>query len=74
MLFLGIISWKGASRFNGWRGLFFSWGGFIFKWGVSHGGIGFDGLGSFEKNRWMGGDTFYYRTSQVAASELNTFR
>ena len=37
-------------------------------------GIGFDGLGSFEKNRWMGGDTFYYRTSQVAASELNTFR
>ena len=29
MLFLGIISWKGASRFNGW--VCFSDGGFIFK-------------------------------------------
>ena len=43
MLFLGIISWKGASCFNGL-------GGFIFKWGVGvpHGGA--SGLmGSFSK-------------------------
>ena len=31
MLFLGIISWKDASRFNG--GNVFKMGGFIFKWG-----------------------------------------
>ena len=55
MIFLGINSWKGTSRFNE-GGLFFRWGGFIFKLGASApwGGIGFDG-GGFEKNRWMGG-------------------
>ena len=35
MLFLGIISWKGVSRFNGGGG----GGGFVFQMG----GIGFDG-------------------------------
>ena len=43
MIFLGSISWKDASRFNGGRGLFFRWGGFIFKLEVHPmGGIGFD--------------------------------
>ena len=37
MLFLGIISWKGASRFNG--GFVFQMGGFIFKWGRGGGGV-----------------------------------
>ena len=45
MLFLGISSWKGASRFNGGGSLFFSWVGFIFKRRVHPmgGSIGFDG-------------------------------
>ena len=44
MLFLEIISWKGASRFSG--GFAFQMGGFIFKWRVRPmGGIGFDGEG-----------------------------
>ena len=40
MLFLGIISWKVASRFNGGVG----WGGgFVLKWEVRPmGGVGFD--------------------------------
>ena len=44
VLFLGIISWKGASLFNGGEGgVFFRWGSFIFRWGVHPmGGIGFD--------------------------------
>ena len=45
MLFLRIISWKGASRFN-------EGGGFIFKWGVrpiGGGGIDFDGGGRVSK-------------------------
>ena len=33
VLFLGIISWKGVSCFNGGGGLFFRWGGFISKCG-----------------------------------------
>ena len=44
--FLGIISWKEASLFNG--GLFFSCGGFIFKLGDGGhlvGGIRFEGGG-----------------------------
>ena len=61
MLFLEIISWKGASRFNG-EEVFFIWAGFIFKWGVHPTGrdIGFDvggwrgGGGGFEKNCRMG--------------------
>ena len=57
--FLGIISWKGASLFNGGR-LFFSWGEFIFKWagggsaqwGCSWGASVLMG-GIFQKNhRW----------------------
>ena len=30
VLFLGIISWKGVSYFNGGGGLFFRWGGASF--------------------------------------------
>ena len=55
MVFLGIISWKDASRFNGGgeEGVVFQMG-FIFKWKVtSWAGIGFDG-GIFEKNQRMG--------------------
>ena len=54
MLFLGIISWKGTSRFNG-RGLFFRWGGFIVKCGggVSH-GMTLILMGGARKNCWMG--------------------
>ena len=34
VIFLGIISWKGASRFNGaGYGAVFQMGGFNFKWG-----------------------------------------
>ena len=42
MLFLGIISWKGASRFNGegGGGVFQMGGGLIFKWGVRPTGRG----------------------------------
>ena len=41
MLFLGIISWKGASSFNGGGVFQMGGGGFIFKWRVSAmGGIG----------------------------------
>ena len=45
MLFLGIISWKGALNFNG--GVVFQMGGFIFKWRVRPIGrdISFDGGG-----------------------------
>ena len=55
MLFLGIISWEGASHFNG--GFVFQMGGASFlSWGgAPRGGIGFDGRG-FKKNcRMMGG-------------------
>ena len=51
MLFLTIILWKGASRFNG--GIAFQMGGgSIFKWGVHPMGrdVSFDG-GVFEKNQ-----------------------
>ena len=54
MLFLGIISWKGVSCFNGG-----GWGGgLLSRWGVPHGGrgsIGFGGGGGVEKHRKMGG-------------------
>ena len=54
VLFLGIISWKSASRFNG-LGLFFRCGGLIFKWGVHPmEGIGFD-RGVSKKNSRMEG-------------------
>ena len=55
MLFLGIISWKGGSRFNG-RGCF-SDGEFRFYVGVAPhmGAIGFDEGGGFAKNRRMQG-------------------
>ena len=54
MLFVGIISWKGASRLNG--GFVFQMGeGFIFKRGHPMGGIGFDGKGFRKKNCKMGG-------------------
>ena len=45
MLFLGIISWKGASHFK--EGFFFRWGTLFLSGGgrVPHGGIGFDGGG-----------------------------
>ena len=47
--FLGIISWKGASRCNGW-GLFFRWWGASFlSGGHPMGGIGFDGVGFRKK-------------------------
>ena len=44
MLFLGIISWKGALRGGG---LFFRWGGFNFKCGgcTMRGEFGFDSGG-----------------------------
>ena len=54
MLFLRIISWKGASRFNG--GVCFSDGCLHFQMGgMSHGeGFGFGGRGGFRKKiiRW----------------------
>ena len=56
MLFLRIISWKGASRFNG--GVCFSDGRLHFQMGgMSHGeGFGFGGRGGFsKKNHKMGG-------------------
>ena len=37
MLFLGIISWKGASHFNGGGSCFSDGRGFIFNWRVHHG-------------------------------------
>ena len=46
MLFLVIISWKGALRFNGVGGWgVFQMGHFIFEWGVRPMGrdVGFDG-------------------------------
>ena len=54
VLFVGIISWKGASRLNG--GFVFQMGeGFIFKRGHPMGGIGFDGKGFRKKIvRWAG--------------------
>ena len=52
MLFLGIISWKGASRYNGGEGGVFQMGGFIFKWGG--GASVLMGGGGFEKNCRMG--------------------
>ena len=50
MLFLGIISWKGASRFNGGGELVLQMGGgFIFRWEMHPmEGISFDG-GGFRK-------------------------
>ena len=39
MLFLGIISWKGASRFNGEGGCFSDRKGFVFKWGCAPWGV-----------------------------------
>ena len=58
MFFLGIISWKGTSRFNGF-GCFSDGGGFIFKWGGGRvaplGSIGFDGGGRFRKTLLDGG-------------------
>ena len=35
VLFLGIISWKGVSRFNRGGGLFFSWGASFLNGGVT---------------------------------------
>ena len=48
VLFLGMITWKGASRFSGGGGrggLAFRWGSFLFrlKGGAPMGDIGFDG-------------------------------
>ena len=51
--FLGIISWKGASLFNG--RFVFQLGGFIFKWGHPIEGISFDGGRGCRKNHRMGG-------------------
>ena len=49
MPFLGIISWNGASRFNG-RGIVFSDGGPSFlNEGCPMGGSGFDGGGEVSK-------------------------
>ena len=58
VLFLGIISWKGGSCFNG--EFVFQMGGFIFKWGwhLMGEGISFDGGrggGGFKKNSQDGG-------------------
>ena len=56
LLFLGIISWQGVSRFNGGGGGGGSDGGaFIFKWGgggVPHGGASVLMGRVFEKN-WI---------------------
>ena len=50
MLFLGIMSWKDASRFNGGRGLFLRWGASFLSGGCAPwAGIGFDG-GGVQKN------------------------
>ena len=38
VLFLGIISWKGASRFSGGGGVFFRVGASFLSGGVPHGG------------------------------------
>ena len=56
MLFLGIISWKGGSHFNGGGEGVFQIGGraSFLSGGLPHGGIGFDGGGTFKKNLWMG--------------------
>ena len=57
MLFLGIISWKGTSRFNegGEWGGGSDWGAsFLSGVAASWGGIGFD-VGGFKKNCWMRG-------------------
>ena len=55
MLFLGIISWKGASRFNeGGGGCFSDWGASFLSGGVPWGDIGFDGRG-FQKKSLDGG-------------------
>ena len=50
MLFLGIISWKGTSRFNG-GGIIFQMGeaSFLSVGGAPWGGIGFDGGGGGQK-------------------------
>ena len=57
VLFLGIISWKSVSSFNGW--FVFQMGGFIFKWGrgTPWGGHQFlwEGGEGFEKNRKIRG-------------------
>ena len=56
MIFLGIISWKGASRFNGGEGCFSDGGtSFLIGGGCPMWGIGFDGRGFQKKNRWMRG-------------------
>ena len=53
VLFLGIMSWKDASRFNGGRGLFLRWGASFLSGGCAPwAGIGFDG-GGVQKN-WRG--------------------
>ena len=51
MLFLGIISLKGVSCFNGGGGVF-QMGGFIFKWGCPMGDISFGGGFSKKIVRW----------------------
>ena len=60
MLFLGIISWKGGSHFNGGEGGAFQMGGGAsFLSGVlPHGGIGFDGGGHFQKKYLDGGGPY----------------
>ena len=56
VLFLGIISWKGASLFSGGGGeggFVFQMGGFIFNWGCAPWGASFLMRRVFEKNRRM---------------------
>ena len=49
--FVGIISWKGASRFNGGGGLFFRWRGSFLSGGCAPwGAISFDGGGVQKKS------------------------
>ena len=51
VLFLGIISLKNTSGFNG-VGFAFQMGGFIFKWGCPVGGIGLDVVFSVKFAGW----------------------
>ena len=56
MLFLGIISWRGTSRFNG-GGIIFQMGeaSFLSVGGAPWGGIGFDGGAGSKKIAGWGG-------------------
>ena len=55
VLFLGIISWKGVSCYNGGGGLFFRWGASFLSGGTPWGASILVWGGDFKKNHKMGG-------------------